>query len=91
MKGPSTEIIHRGEGGSRTAEPLTLPIYETTTFLFESAAEVFGRELIGIVQMGIEIPDSYGGGGASFFHSVHGRFAEPDYFGFNFFNTIPSA
>jgi len=40
MKGPSTEVIHRGEGGSRTAEPLTLPIYETTTFLFESAAEV---------------------------------------------------
>ena len=40
MKGPSTEVIHRGEGGSRTARPLTLPIYETTTFLFESAAEV---------------------------------------------------
>jgi len=40
MKGPSTEVIHRGEGGSRAAEPLTLPIYETTTFLFESAAEV---------------------------------------------------
>jgi len=40
MKGPSTEIIHRGEGGSPTARPLTLPIYETTTFLFESAAEV---------------------------------------------------
>ncbi len=40
MRGPSTEVIHRGEGGSPTAEPLTLPIYETTTFLFESAAEV---------------------------------------------------
>ena len=35
-----TEIIHRGEGPVETAAPLTLPIYETTTFLFESAEEV---------------------------------------------------
>lgn len=37
---PSTEIIHRAEGVSDSAEPLTTPIYETTTFVFESAAEV---------------------------------------------------
>jgi len=40
MKGPSTDIIHGAEGGSLHADPLTLPIYETTTFVFESAAEV---------------------------------------------------
>jgi cystathionine beta-lyase/cystathionine gamma-synthase len=40
MKGPSTEVIHRAEGASRTADPLTTPIYQTTTFLFESADEV---------------------------------------------------
>lgn len=37
---PATELIHRGEGVSHDAEPLTTPIYETTTFVFESAAEV---------------------------------------------------
>jgi len=36
---PATELI-RGEGVSRSAEPLTTPIYETTTFIFESADEV---------------------------------------------------
>lgn len=36
---PATELI-RGEGVSRSAEPLTTPIYETTTFLFENAEEV---------------------------------------------------
>ncbi len=40
MKGPSTNVIHEAEGGFRRADPLTLPIYETTTFLFESAEEV---------------------------------------------------
>ncbi|MBV9866579.1 MAG: aminotransferase class I/II-fold pyridoxal phosphate-dependent enzyme [Abitibacteriaceae bacterium] len=35
-----TELIHRGEGAAPQASPLTTPIYETTTFLFESAAEV---------------------------------------------------
>jgi cystathionine beta-lyase/cystathionine gamma-synthase len=35
----ATEIIHRG-GVNREAAPLTTPIYETTTFLFENAAEV---------------------------------------------------
>src|SRR6187402_2551810 len=37
---PSTDIIHGSTGGSRDAEPLTTPIYETTTFLFENAADV---------------------------------------------------
>src|SRR6476661_2223418 len=37
---PATELIHRADGVSRSAEPLTTPIYETTTFVFESAAEV---------------------------------------------------
>ena len=36
---PATELI-RGEGVNRSAEPLTTPIYETTTFIFESAEEV---------------------------------------------------
>ena len=39
-RGASTEAIHRAEGASRTADPLTTPIYQTTTFLFESADEV---------------------------------------------------
>jgi cystathionine beta-lyase/cystathionine gamma-synthase len=37
---PATEIIHGSTGGNRDADPLTTPIYETTTFIFESAAEV---------------------------------------------------
>jgi cystathionine beta-lyase/cystathionine gamma-synthase len=37
---PSTEIIHGSTGGNRDADPLTTPIYETTTFIFENAAEV---------------------------------------------------
>jgi cystathionine beta-lyase/cystathionine gamma-synthase len=37
---PSTEIIHGSTGRNRDAEPLTTPIYETTTFVFENAAEV---------------------------------------------------
>jgi cystathionine beta-lyase/cystathionine gamma-synthase len=36
---PATELI-RGEGLNRNAEPLTTPIYETTTFIFENAEEV---------------------------------------------------
>ena len=36
---PATELI-RGEGVSHDAEPLTTPVYETTTFVFENAAEV---------------------------------------------------
>ena len=37
---PSTDIIHGSTGGNRDAVPLTTPIYETTTFVFENAAEV---------------------------------------------------
>lgn len=37
---PATEIIHRAEGISDSAAPLTTPIYETTTFVFDSAEEV---------------------------------------------------
>jgi cystathionine beta-lyase/cystathionine gamma-synthase len=36
----STDLIHVSEGVSRDAAPLTTPIYETTTFLFENAQEV---------------------------------------------------
>lgn len=38
-KGFSTTLIHRGEG-REPARSLTTPIYETTTFVFESADEV---------------------------------------------------
>jgi cystathionine beta-lyase/cystathionine gamma-synthase len=37
---PSTEIIHGSTGVNRDADPLTTPIYATTTFIFESAAQV---------------------------------------------------
>ena len=37
---PATEIIHGSTGVNRDADPLTTPIYETTTFIFENAAEV---------------------------------------------------
>jgi cystathionine beta-lyase/cystathionine gamma-synthase len=40
MKGPATELIHAGESDLGIAVPLTTPIYETTTFVFERAAEV---------------------------------------------------
>jgi cystathionine beta-lyase/cystathionine gamma-synthase len=40
MKGPSTELIHAGETDRGIAVPLTTPIYETTTFVFDSAQEV---------------------------------------------------
>jgi cystathionine beta-lyase/cystathionine gamma-synthase len=39
MKGPATELIHAGEDDAAAA-PLTTPIYETTTFVFENAQEV---------------------------------------------------
>jgi len=39
-KGPSTELIHAGESDLGEAVPLTTPIYETSTFVFDSAAEV---------------------------------------------------
>jgi cystathionine beta-lyase/cystathionine gamma-synthase len=37
---PSTDIVQGSSGASRDADPLTTPIYETTTFVFENAAEV---------------------------------------------------
>jgi methionine-gamma-lyase len=37
---PATEAIHRARGISDKAEPLTTPIYETTTFVFDSADDV---------------------------------------------------
>jgi cystathionine gamma-synthase/methionine-gamma-lyase len=40
MKGPATELIHAGETDRGDVAPLTTPIYETTTFVFDSAAEV---------------------------------------------------
>jgi len=40
MKGPATELIHAGETDASVATPLTTPIYETTTFVFENAQEV---------------------------------------------------
>lgn len=40
MKGPATELIHAGEVDRIAAVPLTTPIYETTTFVFDNAAEV---------------------------------------------------
>jgi O-acetylhomoserine/O-acetylserine sulfhydrylase-like pyridoxal-dependent enzyme len=40
MTGPATELIHAGEGEQGVAVPLTTPIYETTTFVFERAREV---------------------------------------------------
>ena len=39
-KGFATELIHAGEAGVGVAAPLTTPIYETSTFVFESADEV---------------------------------------------------
>ena len=40
LKGFATELIHAGETDIGTAVPLTTPIYETSTFIFESAEEV---------------------------------------------------
>ena len=36
----ATELVQRATGVLRNAEPLTTPIYETTTFVFDSAEEV---------------------------------------------------
>src|SRR5258708_19099688 len=40
MKGPATELIHAGERDTTAPAPLTTPIYETTTFVFDNAQEV---------------------------------------------------
>jgi cystathionine beta-lyase/cystathionine gamma-synthase len=39
-KHPSTDAIHAGEGARADATPLTTPIYATSTFVFENAAEL---------------------------------------------------
>ena len=39
-RGAATELIHAGETDRGIAVPLTTPIYETTTFVFDSAEEV---------------------------------------------------
>src|SRR5688572_18280304 len=36
----ATELVQRAAGVFRHAEPLTTPVYETTTFVFDSAEEV---------------------------------------------------
>ncbi len=43
MKRPSTELIHRGEGKVSSATPITTPIYGSSTFVFESAADLQGH------------------------------------------------
>jgi cystathionine beta-lyase/cystathionine gamma-synthase len=37
---PATDLIHRAASVSREAAPLTTPIFETTTFIFDNAEEV---------------------------------------------------
>jgi cystathionine beta-lyase/cystathionine gamma-synthase len=39
-RGTATDLIHAGESGLGVAVPLTTPVYATTTFVFENAAEV---------------------------------------------------
>ena len=37
---PATAIVHGSQGLDKHASPITTPIYETTTFVFDNAAEV---------------------------------------------------
>ena len=39
-RGSATELIHAGEVDRAAVAPLTTPIYETTTFVFDTAEEV---------------------------------------------------
>src|SRR5262249_21502238 len=39
-KGHATELIHAGESDHGPVAPLTTPIYETTTFVFDNAEQV---------------------------------------------------
>ena len=39
-KGRATELIHAGQDGLGDAVPLTVPVYETATFVFDNAQEV---------------------------------------------------
>lgn len=40
MARPETDVIHRGEGVRDGARPLTTPIYQTSTFVFDSAEQL---------------------------------------------------
>lgn len=40
MPRPETDVIHRGEGAPHGVRPLTTPIYQTSTFVFDSAAQL---------------------------------------------------
>jgi cystathionine beta-lyase/cystathionine gamma-synthase len=40
MPKPETDVLHRGEGARAGARPLSTPIYQTSTFVFASAAEL---------------------------------------------------
>ena len=39
-RGPATELIRAGELDLLDATPLTTPIYETSTFVFDSARDL---------------------------------------------------
>src|SRR5258707_10733029 len=39
-RGPATELMHAGQTDGSAPTPLTTPIYETTTFVFDTAEEV---------------------------------------------------
>jgi O-acetylhomoserine/O-acetylserine sulfhydrylase-like pyridoxal-dependent enzyme len=39
-RGAATELIHAGEAGVGVPVPLTTPVYATTTYIFDNAAEV---------------------------------------------------
>ena len=54
MHGPATELIHaRRNRPSAIAVPLTTPIYETTTFVFENAQEVRRLQRRAIVEVSL--------------------------------------
>lgn len=40
MSRPDTSLVHAGEGARADARPVTTPIYQTSTFLFDSAADL---------------------------------------------------
>lgn len=40
VRHPTTDAIHAGEGADPDAQPLTTPIYATSTFIFQDAAEL---------------------------------------------------
>ena len=55
-RGPATELIHAAHADQSAVAPLTTPIYETTTFVFDSAAEVVAPLLkLGVRRFRIEL------------------------------------